>query len=88
MPFRVVLSKGAAKALAKFDRGLQTRIAQAVDTIAQDPFAPSYRQLKGSPSARRARVGNYRIVFEAIADQLIVYVIRIRHRKDVYERNR
>ena len=42
--------------------------------------------LTGESDAYRVRVGDYRIVYEVIDDRLIVHVVRVGHRRDVYRR--
>lgn len=83
MTYSISIKQSAAKALAKIDRDDQQRIIGAIEQLAENPAAGSV--LKGEFSGlRRIRVGNYRVVYEVQDAQLVVLVIRIGHRRDVY----
>ena len=64
----------------------QRRIARAIDALALDPRPRAARLLAGRPGERvwRLRVGEYRILYEVRDTELVVLVIRIGHRRDVY----
>jgi mRNA interferase RelE/StbE len=67
-------------ALPKADR---VRVVAAIDGLRGDPHQGA--QLKGSATGlRRIRVGQYRVLFEVQKDVLVVLVLRVGHRKDVY----
>jgi mRNA interferase RelE/StbE len=52
--------------------------------LAENPFPPGCRKLQGSRDAYRIRVGDYRVVYEVATGRLLVEIVRVRHRKDVY----
>ncbi|MGA1263238.1 MAG: type II toxin-antitoxin system RelE family toxin [Prochlorothrix sp.] len=54
--------------------------------MAQNPRQPGSEKLKGQEEVYRIRVGQYRILYEIQDQQLIVLVIKIGHRRDVYRR--
>jgi mRNA interferase RelE/StbE len=56
--------------------------------LADDPRPHGSEKLKGSRDQYRLRVGTYRVIYEIRDDRLIVLVLRIGHRKDVYRRKR
>lgn len=60
------------------------RILSAVESLAEDPFPHGCTKLSGSEQAFRIRVGDYRILYEVIDAALIVEVIKVGHRRDVY----
>ena len=73
----------AARALGKLDPAVQRRIARRIDRLAEDPRADAVK-LRGTDVVWRVRVGDYRVLY-AIEDQrLVVLVIKIAHRRDVY----
>ena len=84
--YQIKIRTKARKALARLPREAQERIAATIEGLAKDPFSRETDKLRGSGSARKVRVGDYRIVYDVIADQLLVHVIRIGHRKEVYKR--
>ena len=83
MTYSVSIKQSAAKALEKITREDRLRIIAAIDQLRDNPAAGSV--LKGEFSGlRRIRVGNYRVVYEVQDQQLVVLVIRIGHRREVY----
>ena len=84
MPYRVELTKRAARDLRGLPRGEQARVARAIDGLAGDPRPHGYRKLEGSDDLYRVRVGNYRVIYTGEDDVLVVLVIRIGDRRDVY----
>lgn len=83
MTYSVSIKQSAAKALAKIARDDRVRIVDAIDQLRTNPAAGGV--LKGEYAGlRRIRVGSYRIVYEVQDQQLVVLVIRIGHRREVY----
>ena len=83
MTYSVKIRASAAKALRRIDRPDRQRLIDAIDRLAREPSAGG--ALKGEfGGLRRLRVGRYRIIYEAIAEQLVVLVVRVGHRKEVY----
>jgi mRNA interferase RelE/StbE len=81
--YSVSIKQSAAKALAKVEREDRLRIIDAIDQLATNPAAGGV--LKGEYAGlRRIRVGNYRVVYEVQDQRLLVLVIRIGHRREVY----
>lgn len=87
MTYTVEISSSAAKSLAKIDKKTRLRIVGAIELLAVDPRPPGVKMLRGGEQGRwRARVGDYRIVYTIEDDRLIVLVLRVAHRREVYER--
>lgn len=84
MTYQVLVSRQAHKALAGLPRKEQRRIAVAIDLLADHPRPPKCIALQGERDIYRIRVGDYRIVYFVQDDRLIIEVIRIGHRRDVY----
>ena len=86
MTYTVQVSSSAAKSLAKIDKKTRLRIVGAIELLAVDPRPPGVKLLRGGEQGRwRARVGDYRIVYTIDDDRLIVLVLRVAHRREVYE---
>ena len=79
----VELLPSAARALSRLDRSIQVRVARRIDRLAADPRADAVK-LRGADDVWRARVGDYRILFRIEDDRLVVLIIRIGHRREVY----
>jgi mRNA interferase RelE/StbE len=81
--FSVKIKASAAKALQKIPRSDRLRLIDAIDRLSESPMAGGV--LKGEfAGLRRLRIGTYRIIYEVVDDELVVLVVRISHRKDVY----
>lgn len=82
MTYAVHIKRSAAKALQAIALDERLRLIEVIDRLADNPGAGSV--LKGEFSGlRRLRVGNYRIVYEVQAQQLVLLVVRIGRRRDI-----
>jgi mRNA interferase RelE/StbE len=84
--FDVRLAPAAERQLRKLDPAGRRRVQAALDLLAEDPRPPSARQLVGGAGEWRVRTGDFRIIYEIQDQQLLVLVVTIGHRRDVYER--
>ena len=83
MTYSVRIKESAAKALGDLPRADRQRISRAIDSLTENPF--SGVSLQGAMRGlRRMRVGNYRIIYEIKRSELLVYIIRIGHRREAY----
>jgi mRNA interferase RelE/StbE len=73
----------AAKQLKALPKGVRKTIAQVVDALAEKPRPSGSVQLKGT-DLMRVRVRDYRVIYELRDDVLLVLVVRIGHRRDIY----
>jgi len=81
--YSVRIKASAVKALKRIAADDRRRIVEAIDRLARQPFAGTV--LKGEYTGlRRLRVGRYRVVYEVLERQLVVLVVRVGHRRDVY----
>jgi len=80
----VELSKRAQRELRKLSSDLQERIISCLEALAENPRPPGAEKLAGEENAYRVRVGDYRILYEVRDVVLVVIVMRIGHRRDVY----
>ena len=58
---------------------------EAVEDLAENPFPHGVEKLSGSQHAYRIRLGDYRVVYEVVAEVNLIEIQRVRHRKDVYK---
>jgi len=82
--YTVTILPSALGQWAELPRHDQKRIKQRIDRLAVDPRLPGVKKLKGESHLFRLRSGNYRIIYSIEDVRLIVLVIRIGHRRDVY----
>jgi len=82
--YTVTILPSALGELAELPRHDQKRIKERIDRLAADPRPPGAKKLKGKSDLFRLRSGNYRIIYSIEDVRLIVLVIRIGPRRDVY----
>jgi mRNA interferase RelE/StbE len=82
--YRVELTRSAEKDLRRVDKNRLPAIYLAIEALSDTPRPDGVKKLAGADRTYRIRVGDYRIVYEIEDDVLVVLVIRIAHRKDVY----
>ncbi len=84
MVYQISLTKRAAKALEKIPNPNYSEIKKAIYALADNPRPQGYLKLKGR-NAFRLRVSDYRIIYEIVDSKLIVNIIALGHRKNIYE---
>lgn len=84
MSYAVQLKKSALKDLYKLPKDASRKIAQDINALGQNPRPQGSKKLKGVDNLYRIRAGNYRIVYQIHDKVLIVLVIFIGDRKEVY----
>jgi len=86
--YSVELVKSAAKEFKKLPEKVKSQVVETLGFLKQNPFSEvlKVKKLKGADSLYRIRLGNYRLVYEVRSKKLIVLVIKIGHRKDVYKK--
>ena len=86
MKYRVEFKRSAAKALKKIPKSDQRRICDRIDRLSENLPEPAITKMKGDNPFHRIRVGDYRIIYEIHSDILVIMVLKIGHRKEVYRR--
>ena len=81
--WNILFSATAKKQFEKLDKQLQKRIISTLERIRIRPEA-YLKKLVGDP-AYSLRVGDYRIIIDLIKDKLIILILRVGHRKNIYE---
>ena len=85
MTHRVELRPAAVRALKQVDLQDRDRIRGAIALLGEDPRPPGAKALQGCPGLR-VRIGDYRITYTVDDDILVVAVITLGHRSNVYDR--
>ena len=83
--YRVVLTPAAQREFAKLSHQAREMIAAALLALARNPRPPGCVKLAGAEDVWRIRVRQYRVIYQILDDQLIVVVVKIGDRKDVYQ---
>lgn len=85
MTYRLEVTPSAKKALAALPKAARLRVDARINALATDPRPHGVKTLRGSkPPLLRLRVGDYRIIYAVEDDRLVVLVVRIAHRREVY----
>jgi mRNA interferase RelE/StbE len=84
--YDVTMTSSAAKELRKLSNPLVARIVPRLENLASNPRPAGCKKLQGGDREWRIRVGDYRVVYIVDDAKLLVEVMRIRHRSEVYER--
>ena len=85
MTYAVRLSPAAVRQLRKLDPAGRRRVQAAIDLLVRNPRPPSARPLVGGAGEWRVRTGDFRIIYEIRDVELVVLVVKVGHRRDVYE---
>jgi len=81
--YRVEIKRSAAKEIAKLPASVLPRVIRKIEALQDDPRPQGCNKLSGDEKYR-IRVGDYRILYSIEEEVLIVYVVRVRYRKEVY----
>jgi mRNA interferase RelE/StbE len=84
MAYTLNFSKQALKELGEIHQPFYSNIKQAIYDLAENPRPNGYKKLKGR-DGYRIRVGNYRIIYDIFDKVLVVDIIALGHRKDIYK---
>ena len=84
--YKIEWKRSAAKELRQLPNAIIKKILKAVEALASNPFPPKIKKLIGSEHTFRIRIGDYRIIYNIYSKILIIEIIRVGHRRDIYER--
>ena len=76
----------ASKELSKLDRVAQDRVRNAIDALADNPFPNGAIHVQNTADSYRIRVGDYRVLYNVDGEILVVFIVRVGHRREVYKR--
>jgi len=78
------MSKRAIKQLQRLDRGVQHRLESLINSLADNPRPSGMKKLSGRLDVYRVRTGDYRVVYQIQDKQLVVLVLEMGHRREIY----
>ncbi len=85
MVFSIEFRPAVLKSLKRFPKRDLVRIKKKIDELGHNLPDPNSTKMRGDNSFHKVRVGNYRIIYEIHDERLVILVVKIGHRKDVYE---
>lgn len=84
MAYHIRIKKSAEKELARLPLEAIISIRTKVLSLANNPFPSGYKKLKGFKNQFRIRIGDYRVIYSIEHRQLIIEILKIGDRKDIY----
>jgi mRNA interferase RelE/StbE len=82
--YKVSIKNSALKEIQQIPKAFRVKIIEAIDSLAVNPRPNGVKKLESFRNSYRVRVGQYRIVYEIEDDKLIVEVVKVGNRKEVY----
>ena len=83
--YRIIFAKGAQKALLRLPKNMAALLRQKLELLAADPYAPNTNAMKlQNRSGYRLRIGDWRVIYEIQNDELVILVLKIAQRGEVY----
>ena len=83
--YKIEWKRSASKELKQLPKEMIVRILQAVEQLAADPFPTGVKKLVGSEHTYRIREGDYRVIYDVRSKTLVIEVVCVGHRKDIYD---
>lgn len=83
--YSIEFLRTALKELSKLPKDIQQRIAAKIDELKTNPHPPGVIALKNGDGRLRLRVGDYRVIYRIESDRLIIIVVKIGHRRNIYK---
>ena len=84
MVYTIQFKPLALRQLEKLPREAQRRLSAKIEALRDDPFPPGCRKMAAVSDAWRIRVGDYRVVYQDHRGALLVLVLTVGHRREVY----
>ena len=84
MAYRIEFTPRADKQFRALDKSTQARLGRRIESLADNPRPQGVKKLAGEDDFYRVRVGHYRIVYQIRDKSLLVLIVRLGHRSEVY----
>jgi len=84
MIYKIIVSPDAVKSLKSLPQNIKKRIDAKISALAKNPRPADAKVLHGQHGLLRVRVGDYRIIYKIKDDRLLVLIVKIGPRKDIY----
>ena len=84
MKYTIVFDRAANKSFQSLERPLQLRLLEHIESLADNPRPAGVKKIKGQHEHWRIRAGNYRIIYTIRDQELVVLILKIGHRREVY----
>lgn len=84
MRYRIEFSPKAERQFKTLPKEIQIRLKHRIDTLAVNPFPRSVKRLSAEEDLYRIRTGDYRIIYQVQGKALLILILKLGHRKEVY----
>jgi mRNA interferase RelE/StbE len=84
MLYAIEFTASALREFRALDRQVQRRVSTKVSELAEDPFPVGARKFQGEDNHWRNRVGDYRVIYRIEKRRVVIVIVRIGHRREVY----
>jgi len=85
MEYTLFVNPKIEKELSKIDNRMALKIRTSIRSLAKDPRPKGVKKLQGSDKTYRIRVGDYRIIYEIYDSKVLILIVNVGHRKNIYE---
>ncbi len=84
MKYEISFKPSVARQLRKLAKDIAKLISKKIDSLADNPFPHGYTEMKGSKNFYRIKAGDYRIIYTVEHGELLILVVSIGHRREIY----
>ena len=86
--YEIELTKSAVKEFKKLPKKIKEKVLETFSFLSLNPFSEilKVKKMKGPDSLYRVKLDNYRVVYEIQNKKIIIVIIKIGHRKDIYQK--
>ena len=84
MTYTVEVTPAAGRQIRKLERETQRRVLACLEGLGEEPRSKDSVKLQAAEDLYRVRVGDYRIIYEISDRQLLVLVLKVGHRREIY----
>jgi len=82
--YKIQIEKNVIKLIKKLPDHIQKKFLKLIENLEKTPYIPGYKKLKNSQNIYRVRLGNYRVIYK-IENDILIIIILIGHRKNIYQ---
>ena len=82
--YKIEIKKSAAKEISKLPKEAVKRIVEKIQTLSDEPRPNGCKKLSGDEKYR-IRVGVYRILYSIMDEKLVIFIVKVGHRKEIYD---
>ncbi len=84
MAYEIIVTSKARRGLRRLPAAIQSRVAEVVERLAENPRPPGCRALQGRRGIWRIRFGSYQVLYQVFEQQVRILILKVGHRKNVY----